>query len=284
MPLPPGFVEDVLQSSTGSGQPPAGFTEDPTSLASAIGPGQEANARNFALASGDPRAIQGAQSDPILNAKAMPTVLGTAGAFTPIPGGATMGTAAGQGIRDAMLKTMGQPLPSSLQHVGELGLSALGDATAIPAIKGNIAGKQIGEAMGNAGLNAVEKTAPPSNIRTAIKLAQQINAKGALTPEEATSLKPAIDSIWSKGWLSQKAYSQYAPDVAQASSKIADALNTVPGRAGPSADMASAMTIPNAIKGAWQATRRLPLWVQIGLGTSGGGGLLGALTGLGGKR
>lgn len=197
--------------------------------------------------------------------------LGGAGAFGV---GAVLPTLGGQGIRYAGDKAFDQPVPSPLQHVLELGGAALGDA-----VNAKMGGKEIGQAMGKAGLSDVTKAAPPSNVRTAIKLAQQIKAKGTLTPQEAAEFKPAVDSIFSKGWLSQKAYSQYAPDVAEAKGIIIKALNTIPGREQAASKITGAMTIPNAIQSTWQATRRLPLWAQIGLGigAGGGGGLVAAL-------
>lgn len=207
-------------------------------------------------------------TNPETMANSMPTALGTLGAVSPIPGGATMGTAGGQGIRDLALKGLNKPVPGIGQHVLELGGAALGDVAAIPGIKSNIAGKQIGKALSDAGLSEVEKIPPPSQVRTALVLAQKINAKGDLTPAEAVALKPAMDAIWKKGWFAQKAYTQYAPDVAKASGKIQTALNTIPGRAGPAADMASAMTIPNALSSIPRLVKSAPVWAQAAGGTA----------------
>lgn len=253
-------------------------TEDSTpTLQEAVGPGNDTNARNFALATGNPLAVQASTSDPVTNLKALPAVLGTAGALSPIPGGATIGTVGGRQLSNEGLRLMGRSdqIPSTMSQVGEGALSVLGDAIAIPAIKKAVLGPKIGAAETLAGLGDIEKTAPPSNVRTAIKLAQQINSKGSLTPEEAKALKPAMDSIWQNGWLSKDAYKQYAPDVADASGLIQKALNSIPGRAAPAAEMAGAMTIPNMVQKVWSAVpRSVKYGMGVGTGAIGTGDLL----------
>jgi len=65
------------------------------------------------------RTMKDLATNPETQANLMPALLGTVGGISPIPGGSTMGTAAGQGIRDLSLKALGKPIPSGMRHAGE---------------------------------------------------------------------------------------------------------------------------------------------------------------------
>lgn len=224
-------------------------------------------------------------TNPVTMANAMPAALGTLGGASPVPGGGTMGTAAGQGIRDLALVALKKPVPSGMQHAGELGLSVLGDAVAIPKMKSAYFGSKIGEAeKAFPGMADVVKEAPPSQARTAVKLAQQLKGQD-LSPLEAKRFQPAMSSVYEKGIPFQKAFKQYSSDFQGASSAVSKGLNKIPGRAEPAAAMAKAMTVPNALRDARQAIwqnpvlRRLIYAVLTGAGIGEGA----KLTGLGPK-
>lgn len=192
-------------------------------------------------------------------AGAMPGLLGTAGAISPIPGGATMGTGVGQGLRDLSLKALKKPIPGMMQHGLELGGAALGDIAAIPAMKAKYYGGQIGEAESKfPGMADVIKEAPPSGPRPAVKFAQQLKGQD-LTPLEAKRFQPAMKAVYEKGIPFQKPYKMYSPDFAQANQAITSGLNKIPGRQVPAEAMAKSMTIPNAIRNAKQAIWQNPI-------------------------
>lgn len=209
-------------------------------------------------------------TNPVTMARALPPLLGAAGAVSPIPGGATLGTVGGRQISNAALRLLKRPelIPSGLSQVLEGGLSAAGDIGAIPAIKGAIFGKQIGAAETAAGLGAITKEAPPSGARTAVKYVQGLKGK-EFSPQAARQAKAAMDWIFKKGWLQGTAYEPEAVEVSQA---IQRGLNQVPGRQVPAQAMAKAMTIPRNIN---QIYQKIPPAVRKGLGYGTGVGLAG---------
>lgn len=205
-------------------------------------------------------------TNPQTMANAMPAVLGTAGGIAYPFGGGTAGTAVGQGLRYGANKLMGKPVPSFGQHTIELGTAALGDVLSGIAQEGYY-GSQIGKAEQTAGLSNIEKEAPPSGMRTAVKYIQALKNKMNTTPltiEEARSIKPALDTIQNKGWLKG---TEYSADLYDVHNRIKTLVNTIPGRAEAAAGMARTMTIPNMGSKLWKA---IPQPVKYGAGIGGG--------------
>ena len=162
-----------------------------------------------------------------------------------------------------------------MSQVAEGGLSALGDLAAIPAMKKAYFGGQIGKAEKMAGLANIEKEAPPSGMRTAVKFVQGLKNKmneTPLTPQEARSLKPALDTIFKKGWLRG---SEYSADLAQVSQRVNKVLNQIPGRGEAAQGMARALTIPRKLGQAYNAVPpgvRKGISYGVGAGLGGGAG------------
>lgn len=189
-------------------------------------------------------------TNPESMAHAMPGLMGAAGGLSPVPGGATIGTGAGQVVQDIALSALKKPIPSGLQHGLELGGAAIGDISAIPAIKSAHYGAQIGQAEKAAGLGNIVKEAPPSGMRTAVKYVQSLKGKPFMSVQEARSIKPALQTIWDKGWLRG---TEYEADLFKVQTKINKLLNQIPGRAEPVAAMGKAMTIPRMISKGYKA-------------------------------
>lgn len=208
-------------------------------------------------------------TNPVTMANAMPTALGTLGGVSPIPGGATMGTAAGQGLRDLSLKAMKKPIPGLMQHGLELGGAALGDIAAIPALKKSYYGGQIGEAERAAGVvtRAPTKAVTPGSVgETLNTLEAQLDSGTIKTAQEAKDAKAVISQIYKN----PKIYEQTGEISVQAqrvSKKVQYLINqTIPGRVAPAQALGKAMAIPNAMKRGYQAVP----W-QVKLGVLGGG-------------
>lgn len=189
-------------------------------------------------------------TNPVSMANAMPGLIGIAGGLSPIPGGATMGTAVGQGMRDLALKTLKKPVPGLMQHGIELGGAALGDIAAIPAMKRAHYGGQIGKAEEAAGVvtRAPTKAVTPGSVgQTLNDLEAQLDAGTINSPQAAKDAKAVISQIYKN----KKIYEQTGEISVQAqrvSKKVQDVLNQmIPGRAGPAQAMGKAMTIPRAI-------------------------------------
>lgn len=211
-------------------------------------------------------------SDPITQAKVLP-YLTSAGAL-PF-GGPTAGYAMGRGLSDAALASYGRSdqIPAAGQQAIELGTSLAGEA--IPALGRYQAGKDIGAAESAVpGLSSVEKEAPPSNVRTAVKFMQNLKNKPSLTIEEAKAAQPAVKSVWGSPWVRDPRYSSYLPDLADASQKVSDALNQIPGRAAAADTMAQLSTIPNYVG---KAVKAVPKAVKFGMGMGAGEGITDAL-------
>lgn len=259
-----GVIDENLGQAPGfQGSPVSGSTEGPDWQ------GVISNAAKEALMFPETKTFKMA-SDPVAQAEALPVLGGLAGGASPIPGGTTLGTVVGRQLSNLALKAYGRPdlVPSGAQQIAEGGLSALGDIGAIPFMKKAYFGKQIGTAEAAANLGAVIKEAPPSGMRTAVKFIQNLKDQ-PFTPEEAKSLKPAVDTIFQKGWLRG---TQYEPDAVAVSQAIQKSLNEIPGRAAASAGMARAMTIPRGIN---QLYSKIPPSVRRGLGYGTGVGLAG---------
>lgn len=156
MPLPPGFQEDA-PSSAPAGKPPSGFQEDG---AESFGPAVKNSVRDIFMKPA--RAAADLGTNPRTMAKALPAVLGTVGAVSPVPMGATMGTVGGRQISNAALRALGHPedIPSKTQQVLEGAGAAFGDVLPIPAIKKPIYGKMIGDVEEAAGVPGTIKSLP----------------------------------------------------------------------------------------------------------------------------
>jgi hypothetical protein len=210
-------------------------------------------------------------TNPVSMANAMPPALSAAGGLSPVPGGATMGMAVGQGIRDLSLKAMGKPIPGMMQHGLELGGSALGDIAAIPAMKGAYFGKQIGDAERAAGVitNAPEKAVTPGSVGKTLneiepRLDDMMRAqtKGLALAQPAKDAKAIVSQIYKNPRIYEQT-PEISVQAARVSKKAQQALNqAIQGRAAPSDAMARAMTIPNMIRNRWNA---LPWPVKRGI-------------------
>lgn len=194
-------------------------------------------------------------TNPVSMANSMPAVLGTAGGISAFPGGATIGTAAGQGIRDLSLKALNKPIPGMMQHGLELGGAALGDLTAFPAISKSYYGGEIGRLEKMAGV-------PPAQDIRSIPMATGQKSAGDFINEAVDSVKASggrgqptywkqikdqVDRIYEMG-TDQKLTTLDKGRLKWLSGKVQEGLNaSVPGRAVPSANLARSQTIPNFI-------------------------------------
>ena len=245
-----------------------------TGLRETFMPGNEANARNFRMAAGNPLAEAGATQDPVATSKMVPAAMGVLGAISPIKFGTALGTTAGRQLSNAMLKGVGHPeeIPSGVeQGVETLGALAM-DAIPLPLIKSKLAGKAIGAAERAAGItqDAIRRLPPPSSIRTSVVLLNKLKdrlAGGEITPMAAREIKPALDTIANRGWLNG---TEYISDFGQVSKRISELVNKIPGRGEAASQMRSAMAIPNMAKKTWKA---IPNPVRRGFGYALGGGL-----------
>lgn len=196
-------------------------------------------------------------TNPETMAGAMPGLLGTAGAISPIPGGATMGTGIGQGVRDLSLKAMKKPVPGLMQHGLELGGAALGDIAAIPYVKGKVFGSQIGEAEKSAGLltRAPTKSVTPGSVgETLNNLEAQIDAGAINTAQGARDAKSVVNQVYKNPKIYEST-SDIKVQSARVSKKVQELLNKmVPGRLGPSQALGKSQTIPNMIRRGYTAT------------------------------
>jgi len=194
-------------------------------------------------------------TNPQTMANVMPGLLGTVGGLSPIPGGATGGTAIGQGLRYGALKALGKPQPSNWQMAGELGGSALGDVMAIPAMKKSYFGGQIGKIEKARGVPAAQDipsipmTAGQKStgefINEAVNSVKSSGGRG--TPSYWLQIKDQVDRLYRMGkdealttldkgrlkWLNQQ---------------VREGLNAaVPGRSVPAQALSQSQTIPKFI-------------------------------------
>lgn len=218
-------------------------------------------------------------TNPESMANAMPALVGTAGAISPFPGGATTGTGIGQGIRDAALGTLKKPIPGLLQHGMELGGAAIGDVFPVPAIKSRIFGKMIGKAENAQGIltrGATKAVTPGTVGETLNTLEAQLDAGLLNTPQGIKDAKEVVDQVY----MNPKIYER-SPGInvqaARVSKKVQDLMNgpeigpsLIPGRRIPAKAFVQANKIPNAIESAWDA---LPWAVKKGIQGAIGAGI-----------
>lgn len=212
-------------------------------------------------------------TNPTTMANMMPSALGMAGAMSPIPGGATMGTAMGQGVQSGALRLLGKKdqIPPWLEidkqfpyvhgKIPELGLAALGDVAAIPAMKKSYYGGQIGKVEKAAGV-------PPPQDITSIPMAKGektlgefINgavdsvkgSQGRGTASYWKQIKDQIDRIYEMG-AQEKLTGLDRGRLRWLNQQVQGGLNqAVPGRAGPAGALAQSQTIPNGISRVYRA-------------------------------
>lgn len=214
-------------------------------------------------------------TNPITQAKALPGLLGSAGAVTGIPMGASLGTGVGNLIADAALKSYGRSdqIPSTRSQVLGTGTAAIGDLTAIPAINRKIFGSQVGAAERTAGVPSA--TQIPS---TPMTLGQKtlgefindaIDSVGSDTPKDYTfwaQLKDQVDRIYKLG--KNEALTTLDQGRLKALNAAAQSgINyLVPGRAAPATALAMSQTVPNAIS---KGVGEIPWWGKAIIGEGG---------------
>lgn len=206
-------------------------------------------------------------TNPVTMAQAIPPLAGIAGAISPVPGAATLATVGGRQMSNAALNALGRQdlVPSGMSQAIEGATVGLGDVSAIPAMKSAYFGKQIANAERAAGeLGGLVKEAPPSGMRTAVKYVQSLKNKPFMTPAEARAAKPALQTIWDKGWLNG---TEYSSDLQKVQAKVTNLINQIPGRAEPAAAMGVANTIPRLIKQGYNA---IPSSAKRGMGFGAG--------------
>lgn len=213
-------------------------------------------------------------TDPVTQAKALPPLASAAALSFGIP--VTPAVVGARQVSNAALRSYGRPeeVPSNLSQIIEGGTSALGDVTAIPAFQKARFGKAIGAAEQASGIANVPKEAPPGSARTAVKLVQLVKQKltdGTLSMEVARSLKPAIKTIFDKGWLRG---TEYLPDAVEAQQGIQSILNQDPVRKEAATALARSQTVPHLIdRGIKAIPRSVKYGMGFGTGATGAGGL-----------
>lgn len=220
-------------------------------------------------------------TNPETMANAMPTLGGLGGAVMMPWGGSTVGTGAGQAVRDVALKTLGKPVPGLLQHGAELGTAVLGDVAPVPFMKKSYFGGQIGkaeQAQGIVARGATKAVTPGTVGETLNNLESQLDAGLLNNPQSIKDAKEIIDQVYANPRIYEK-----SPGInvqaARLASKVQRAMNgpkvgpaLIPGRGEPSQAMAQAMTIPRNINKAYQA---IPSSVRKGIGYGTGVGAAG---------
>ena len=198
-----------------------------------------------------------AGSDPVMQAKALPPLAGFAGGFSPIPGGATMGTVGGRQLSNMALRAYGRPeeIPSGMSQLGEAALSGLSDVIAIPMAKKAYYGRQIGNIEKAAGVPppqdipsipmATGQKTTGEFINDAVRSVKSSGGRGA--PEYWLSIKDQVDRLYKMG------KDEVLTDLDRLrlrwlSSTVQEGLNAaVQGREIPAKALARSQKIPNAI-------------------------------------
>jgi len=220
----------------------------------------------------------------------LPLVTSGIGAVSPVPGGATMGMAGGQGVRDLILNRLKKPVPSMLQHGLELGGAALGDVIAFPAINRARIGKQIGAVEQAAGVPPPQQISslpkpmagqPVSGgLDNTIQAVERAKSEGMGSPSFWKQIKDQVDSFYGLG-KDVKLTDLDKGKLKYLSAQVQKGLNNaVPGRAPLAADLARSQMVPNVIGNAIRST---PTWAKLALTGVGGDALLRALGSIGHK-
>lgn len=214
-------------------------------------------------------------TNPISMAKALPPLLGTAGAISPIPMGATLGTIGGRQLSNEALHLLGKSdqIPSTQSQVREGGLALLGDTLAIPAVKRSIFGSQVGEAEKAAGVitRAPDKLPTAGNVGETLNTLESQLTNGTITdPQTARDAYAITRYINSNPNLVGKS-SEISVQAARVGKLAQETLNNlVPDRMGPAMALKGAMVVPNAIENRLES---IPPWLRkgilLGLGFSG---------------
>jgi hypothetical protein len=213
-------------------------------------------------------------TNPVTMANSIPPLASTAGGLSPIPGGATMGMAGGQAVRDLALKALKKPIPGGWQHAGELGGAALSDIIAIPSMKKSYYGGKVGEA------EAAAHVPPPQDIPSIPMATGQKSAGdfineavdsvkssgGSGSPTYWKQIKDQVDRIYDMG-VDQKLTTLDKGRLRWLNQQVQAGLNAaVPGREIPAAALARSQTIPNAMNRVW---RQIPAKYKVA-GVAGG--------------
>lgn len=215
-------------------------------------------------------------TNPVSMAKALPAVLGTAGAVSPVPGGATLGTVGGRQMSNAALRLLGkhEEIPSGGSQMLEAGLSLLGDVALIPGVKGAIFGKQIGRAEKAKGVI----TRAPDKLPTAGTVGETLNTleaqltNGTISDPQTARDAYAITKYINSNPLLVGKSDEILVQAARVGKLAQKTLNRlIPDRLGPAEAMKKAKAIPNLLGRGWKA---IPPWAQRGL-IGGGSAALG---------
>lgn len=252
MSLPPGFTEEAPQSAPAGGLP-AGFTEDHVET---IGEAVKNAVRDMFKKPAE--AAADLAVNPRTMAKVLPAAAGIAGAISPIPGGATLGTVGGRQISNAALKGLGHPedIPSPMNQVLEGGLAAAGDVVAIPAIKAKVFGSQIGNAEKAAGIvtSAADKYPTSGSVGEFLNTLESQIDNGTLTdPNVIKKAKDTIDFIHKNPNIVGKS-NGITVQAGRVGNKISSLINDpsiVPGREAASSAYAMSQKLPNGLKNVW---------------------------------
>jgi hypothetical protein len=225
-------------------------------------------------------------TNPITQAKALPSLMGATGAVTGIPMGGSLGTGIGNLISDAALKAYGRPdqIPSTKSQVLGTAGAAIGDLAPVPAMNRKIFGGQVGEAETAAGVpppQDIPSLPKPSagqpvsgGIDDTINAVKRANEQGAGSPVFWKQIKDQIDSFYNLG-KDAKLTTADSNKLAWLNGAVQNGLNaSVPGRAAPAASLAMSQTVPNAIAG---ASKAIPWWGKAIGSAVGGDALLNAL-------
>lgn len=220
-------------------------------------------------------------TNPESMANVMPGLLGTAGAVAMPWGGATVGTGAGQGIRDAALTALGKPVPGMMQHGLELGGAALGDLTAVPAMKKSYFGGRIGAMEKAAGVppaQDIPSIAMPTGTKSTSEFIDSAvqSVKGSEGRGSAAywkQIKDQVDRLYKLG-KDQPLTTLDQGKLRWLNSKVQEGLNAaVPGRALPAAALAQSQTLPRAIGNVYRA---VPAPMKAGAAYGTGAAAMGA--------
>lgn len=196
-------------------------------------------------------------TNPVTMAKALPPLMGMAGGFSPIIGGATMGTVGGRQLSNEALRLLNKPeqIPSGLSQGLEAGGSILGDVLAIPAVKKSIYGRLIGKAETAGGVPPAQDI-PSIPMATGQKSAGDFindavdsvkGSQGRGSPVYWKQIKDQVDRIYELG-ADQKLTTLDKGRLKWLGQQVQKGLNaSVPGREAPAMALAQSQRIPNAI-------------------------------------